>query len=123
MLDIDASALSATALLEMCRASPLLTRLEVSGPAISSHLANNMDEFAITVSSACPLLEDVLLPTLNRRSKAESYQMHFPRTTTLCLGRSGGNFGHGNATATNTGLPTASILLVSSRRSRANPSK
>jgi len=83
----------ATTLTEMCRASPLLTRLNASGPNLSQHLNSdlNMDAFAITVSTACPLLEDVALPTIGPRSRAESYQMHFPRTR--CVSLSGGSSG------------------------------
>ena len=80
---------SATALLDMCSASPLLTKLTASGPALS-HLWSNVDEFATMISSACPLLESVNFPTLGGLSKAESYQMHFPKTKCVSLARGGG---------------------------------
>ena len=70
---------STSALLEMCRASPLLTTLKVHGAGITS--AANLDDFASAVSSACPLLDCVVLPS--PRSPAEDYQWHFPRSKRL----------------------------------------
>ncbi len=72
------SLLTWSALLEMCRASPLLTTFKVHGAPVSTA---NLDDFASAVSSACPLLEDVWLPC--PRSAAEDYQWHFPRSEHL----------------------------------------
>ncbi len=67
---------SMSALLEMCRASPLLTTFKAYNLD-----AANLDDFASAVSSACPLLDCVELPS--PRSPAEDYQWHFPRSKRL----------------------------------------
>ncbi len=78
---------SVSALLEMCRASPLLTTLRVYGAPGCIINAANLDDFASAVSSACPLLDCVWLPS--PRSPAEDYQWHFPRSERLDFCRRG----------------------------------
>ena len=78
---------SMSALLEMCRASPLLTDLRVHGSPGSIISAANLDDFASAVSIACPLLETVWLQ--RPRSPAEDYQRHFPRIECLNFMRAG----------------------------------
>ena len=63
-------------LLEMCRASPLLTTFEAD---ILD--AANLDAFASELSRACPLLDTVWI--LSPRAPAEDYQWHFPRSKRL----------------------------------------
>ena len=67
---------SMSALLEMCRASPLLTTFKAYDLD-----AANLDAFASELSRACPLLDCVELPS--PRSPAEDYQWHFPRSKRL----------------------------------------
>ena len=76
---------SMSALLEMCRASPLLTDLRVHGSPGSIISAANLDDFASAVSIACPLLETVLLQ--RPRSPAEDYLWRFPRAKSIDLSR------------------------------------
>ena len=72
-------------LLEMCRASPLLTDLRVHGSPGSIISAANLDDFASAVSIACPLLETVWLQ--RPRSPAEDYLWRFPRAKSIDLSR------------------------------------
>jgi hypothetical protein len=74
-----------SALLEMCRASPLLTDLRVHGSPGSIISAANLDAFASAVSIACPLLETVWLQ--RPRSPAEDYLWRFPRAKSIDLSR------------------------------------
>ena len=74
-----------SALLEMCRASPLLTDLRVHGSPGSIISAANLDDFASAVSIACPLLETVWLQ--RPRSPAEDYLWRFPRAKSIDLSR------------------------------------
>ena len=76
---------SMSALLEMCRASPLLTDLRVHGSPGSIISAANLDDFASAVSIACPLLETVWLQ--RPRSPAEDYLWRFPRAKSIDLSR------------------------------------
>ena len=80
---------STPALLELCRACPLLKTLIVHGTPTPTSIitAANLDDFASAVGSACPLLEYVRLP--HQRSPAEDYQWHFPRSVCLSFGRYG----------------------------------
>ena len=67
---------SMSAILEMCRASPLLTTFEAWDLD-----AANLDAFASELSRACPLLDTVWI--LSPRAPAEDYQWHFPRSKRL----------------------------------------
>jgi hypothetical protein len=78
---------STPALLELCRACPLLKTLIVHGSSSSIITAANLDDFASAVGSACPLLEYVRLP--HQRSMAEDYQWHFPRFKCISFYRCG----------------------------------
>ena len=68
-------------LLELCCACPLLRSLFVHGSPTGIINADNLDEFASAVGSACPQLHCVYLP--RHRSPAEDYQWHFPRLERL----------------------------------------
>ena len=72
---------------ELCRACPLLRSLFVHGPPTGIITADNLDEFASAVGSACPRLRCVWLPS--PRSPAEDYQRHFPRIECLNFMRAG----------------------------------
>ena len=67
---------SMSAILEMCRASPLLTTFEAWDLD-----AADLDAFASELSRACPLLDTVWI--LSPRAPAEDYQWHFPRSKRL----------------------------------------
>ena len=78
------SAISADTLLELCRACPQLTHFRAVSPFVTRE---NLREFCVEVSRACPRLEYVsfrrhLYPNM---SAAECYQMHFPRTRMINL--------------------------------------
>ena len=80
------SAIAADTLLELCRACPQLTHFRTDSPSVTRE---NLREFCVEVSRACPRLEDVffrrhLYPNM---SAAECYQMHFPRTRMINLMR------------------------------------
>ena len=70
---------------EICRACPLLKSLYVPGPPVGIITAANLDDFASTVGSACPLLEKVTIPC--ELSPGEDYQWYFPRSVCLRFGR------------------------------------
>jgi len=72
------SSISMSDLLDICRACPLLTRLNAQHAPITTA---NIEHFAPAASLACPLLESVHLPC--SQSPAEGYQWQFPRLKCL----------------------------------------
>ena len=76
------SIISMPALLEMCRACPLLEHLCANTAPITTA---NLEYFASAVSRACPLLESVLFPWF--RSPMEDYQWHFQRLKCLSFSK------------------------------------
>ena len=84
------SSISEEVLLEICRACPLLKDLEADREVPNLEpVKSHMFEFATELSRACPLLEEVSIPKDSSLSKAESYSMHFPQTSTLECGAAG----------------------------------
>ena len=72
----DNNAITPDHLLILCRACPLLKRLGVK------NVPNIQPADFVAVSQACPLLEQVVLPT-GGLSPAETYARHFPRLREL----------------------------------------
>ena len=82
----SSSYFSAPALLELCRACPLLTSLSAAGNVPNPiTTAANLDAFASELGRACPLLDTVWIPS--PLSPAESYQWHFPRLVCVDFNR------------------------------------
>ena len=78
------SSISEEALLEICRACPLLKDLEADREVPNLEpIKSHMLEFASELSRACPLLDNVSIPKDSSFSKAETYSMHFPQTRCL----------------------------------------
>jgi hypothetical protein len=67
----------------MCRTCPLLTFLSVRTRV--PNIVAVANEFAASISRACPRLETVYLPTHTTLSAAETYAMHFPNIKRLVL--------------------------------------
>ena len=82
------SAISADSLLELCRACPQLKHFRAALPCVTPE---NLQEVCVDVSRACPCLVYAYFHRRLHRnmSAAECYQMHFPRTGTIDLMRTG----------------------------------
>ena len=75
-------AMSASKLLDLCRANPQLTEFYAYGIDHITSDISNLDSFVAELSRACPSLDCVELDPLEL-SPAEAWQMHFPQTTSL----------------------------------------
>ena len=87
-LDIGSTShISTATLMQMCRACPLLKRIDAYNFLLSSSAPMRLatvDSFAAELSRTCPLLEDVALGHIaNQLGPAEAYQMHFPNLKCL----------------------------------------
>ena len=85
-LSICGSLISTQLLLEICRACPQLKEIELGKLKPVPNVARaDVDDFAVALSRACPLLESVEIRRDDLLSPAETYAMHFPNLKCLDL--------------------------------------